>query len=119
MDVLMYLRKSRAEELHDTTEETLRRHKEQLMDLSVQRGYHIIATYEEVVSGESLYARPQMLALLSTVETGNFDAVLVMDIDRLGRGSMAEQGLIFDTFRRSKTKIITPEKVYDLSNDSD
>ena len=119
MDVLMYLRKSRAEELHDTTEETLRRHKEQLMDLSVQRGYHIIATYEEVVSGESLYARPQMLALLSAVETGNFDAVLVMDIDRLGRGSMAEQGLIFDTFRRSKTKIITPEKVYDLSNDSD
>ena len=119
MDVLMYLRKSRAEELHDTTEETLRRHKEQLMDLSVQRGYHIIATYEEVVSGESLYARPQMLALLSAVETGNFDAVLVMDIDRLGRGSMAEQGLIFDTFRRSKTRIITPEKVYDLSNDSD
>lgn len=119
MDVLVYLRKSRAEELHDTTEETLRRHKEQLVALASAKGYSIIATYEEVVSGESLYARPQMLALLEAISTGNYDGVLCMDIDRLGRGSMAEQGVIFDAFRRSGTKIITPEKVYDLENESD
>ena len=34
MDVVMYLRKSRAEELKDTTEETLRRHREQLEALA-------------------------------------------------------------------------------------
>ncbi len=119
MDVLIYLRKSRAEELHDTTEETLRRHKEQLVALASSKGYSIIATYEEVVSGESLYARPQMLALLEAIGTGNYDGVLCMDIDRLGRGSMAEQGLIFDAFRRSGTKIITPDKIYDLESDAD
>ena len=60
-----------------------------------------------------------MLALLEAISTGNYDGVLCMDIDRLGRGSMAEQGVIFDAFRRSGTKIITPEKVYDLENESD
>lgn len=119
MDVVMYLRKSRAEELKDTTAETLRRHREQLEALARRCGYHIILTFEEVVSGESLYARPQMLALLEAVSGGDYDAVLCMDIDRLGRGSMAEQGLIFDALRRSNTKIITPDKIYDLNNESD
>ncbi|MBE6882314.1 MAG: recombinase family protein [Ruminococcaceae bacterium] len=119
MDVLMYLRKSRAEELHDTTEETLRRHKEQLVALAQRMGLHIILTFEEVVSGESLYARPQMLKMLEAVSTGNYSAVLVMDVDRLGRGSMAEQGIIMDTFRRFNVKIITPDKTIDLCKDSD
>ena len=119
MDVLMYLRKSRAEELHDTTEETLRRHKEQLLAVAQRMGLHIILTFEEVRSGESLYSRPQCLAMLEAVSTGNYDAVLVMDIDRLGRGSMAEQGIIFDTFRRYGVKIITPDNVIDPTNDDD
>ncbi len=119
MDVVLYLRKSRAEELKDTTAETLRRHREQLEALAARCGYHIILTFEEVVSGESLYARPQMLAMLEAVSGGDYDAVLCMDIDRLGRGSMAEQGIIFDALRRSNTKIITPDKTYDLNNEND
>lgn len=119
MDVLMYLRKSRAEELHDTTEETLRRHKEQLYAVAKRMGLHVIMTFEEVRSGESLYARPQCLAMLEAVSTGNYEAVLVMDVDRLGRGSMAEQGIIFDTFRRFGVKIITPDSVIDPTNDDD
>ena len=119
MDVLMYLRKSRAEEMHDTTEETLRRHKEQLLAVAKRMGLHIIMTFEEVKSGESLYARPQCLAMLEAVSTGNYDAVLCMDVDRLGRGSMAEQGIIFDTFRRFGVKIITPDSVIDPTNDDD
>src|SRR5690606_16333999 len=42
-----------------------------------------------------------------------------MDLDRLGRGNMREQGIILDTFKQSKTKIITPRKVYDLGNEFD
>ncbi|MEG2869433.1 MAG: recombinase family protein, partial [Terrisporobacter sp.] len=45
--------------------------------------------------------------------------VLVMDVDRLGRGNMQDQGLILDTFKNSKTKIITPRKIYDLSDEFD
>ncbi len=119
MDVLMYLRKSRAEELQDTTEETLRRHREQLQAVAKRMGLHIILTFEEVKSGESLYARPQCLAMLEAISTGNYEAVLVMDVDRLGRSSMAEQGIIFETFRRYNVKIITPDKVIDPNKDDD
>jgi DNA invertase Pin-like site-specific DNA recombinase len=76
-------------------------------------------TFEEVKSGESLYSRPQMLALLEAVSTGNYDAVLAMDVDRLGRSSMMEQGIIFDTLRRYNVKIITPDKTIDPTKESD
>src|SRR5690606_22405583 len=45
--------------------------------------------------------------------------VVCMDLDRLGRGNMKDQGVILDTFKQSKTKIITPRKVYDLENEFD
>ena len=54
-----------------------------------------------------------------TWSEGRYDAVLCMDLDRLSRGRMKDQGIILDTFRESDTLIITPEKVYDLSDDID
>ncbi len=42
-----------------------------------------------------------------------------MDMDRLGRGNMQEQGLILETFRNANTLIITPLKTYDLRNEMD
>ncbi len=119
MDCLMYLRKSRADPAEESVEGTLRRHREQLEDLAARRGYHIIKTYKEIVSGGSLYTRPQMLELLDAVSTGEYDAVLCVDIDRLGRSSMAEQGVILDTFKYSHTLIVTMDKVYDLADEAD
>lgn len=119
MEVAIYLRKSRAEELTDTVEETLRRHHEILTEYAVKNDLNVVRTYEEVVSGESLYARPKMMELLSDVEQGKYEAVLCMDIDRLGRGTMSDQGIILETFKAADTKIITPRKVYDLNNELD
>lgn len=119
MDVAMYLRKSRQEEESDTMEETLARHKAALDEIAAQKGYNVLDIYEEVVSGGYLYARPQMLRLLADIESGKYDAVLCMDIDRLSRGSLSDQGYIFETFKNSNTLIITPRKVYDLNNDLD
>ena len=115
----MYLRKSRAEELTDTVDETLKRHKNTLLEFAQAHDLSVAEIYEEVVSGESLYTRPQMLRLLSDVEQRKYDAVLCMDIDRLGRGSMSDQGVILETLKGSGTKIITPRKAYDLNNDID
>lgn len=42
-----------------------------------------------------------------------------MDIQRLGRGSMTDQGAILDAFKYSHTKILTPTKTYDLDDDTD
>lgn len=118
MDAAQYLRKSRMEEGMETAE-VLSRHRQALADYARTHDIHIIETYEEVVSGESLYARPEMLRLLQDVEDGRYDAVLVMDLDRLSRGRMKDQGIILDAFRDSGTLIITPEHTYNLSDDLD
>lgn len=113
-----YLRKSRMEEGMET-EEVLRRHREWLVECAQRHGLDIVEYYPEVVSGESLYARPQMLRLLEAVENGRYDAVLCMDLDRLSRGRMKDQGIILDAFKDSGTLIVTPDKVYDLSDEMD
>ena len=82
MDAAQYLRKSRMEEGMDT-EEVLAKHRKDLSRFAADNDIHIIESYDEVVSGESLYARPEMLRLLEDVEEGRYDAGLVMDLDRL------------------------------------
>ncbi len=114
----VYLRKSRMEEGLDT-EEVLRRHRQSLDECARYHGLDIVSYYPEVASGESLYARPQMLRLLEDVESRRYDAVLCMDLDRLSRGRMKDQGIILDAFRDSGTLIVTPDKVYDLSDEID
>ena len=119
MIIAEYLRKSRADDPGENIESTLQRHAIQLDALARERGYVVDHIYKEVVSGESLYARPQMLEMLEAVEQGRFDAVLCIDIDRLGRGGMKDQGIILETFKRSDTKIITLDHIYDLNDDTD
>lgn len=121
MNLAMYLRKSRADDADEPVEETLRRHRETLLEFAAKNALAIPEKniYKEVVSGDALYARPEMLRLLKDVEAEEFDAVLCIDIDRLGRGSMAEQGIILETFKSSGTKIMTPGKTVDLDNDAD
>lgn len=119
--VVMYLRKSRADlEAEARGEgETLTKHKKALLKVAQQQKLNIIKIRQEIVSGESLMHRPEMLELLKEVEERKYDAVLVMDMDRLGRGNMREQGMILETFQQAKTKIITPRKTYDLSDEWD
>ena len=102
-------------------EETLSRHKTTLIAYAQRYGYLVREEdiYEEVVSGESLFARPQMLRLLEAVSEGRYAAVLCMDMQRLGRGGMYDQGLILDTFKASGTLIVTPDRIYDLTKEMD
>ncbi|HFL3598594.1 TPA: recombinase family protein [Clostridioides difficile] len=121
MSVAIYLRKSRADEEAEKQGEfeTLSRHKSTLLKLAKEQNLDVIEIKEELVSGESIIHRPKMLELLKEVEENKYDAVLVMDLDRLGRGDMKDQGIILETFKESKTKIITPRKTYDLTDEFD
>ena len=60
-----------------------------------------------------------MQKLLAEVEAGIYDNVLVMEIERLARGDSIDQGVIARAFRYTGTKIVTPVKVYDPSNEFD
>jgi len=121
MKIALYLRKSRAdEELEKQGQgETLSKHRKALLKFAKERQYDIVEIKEEIVSGESLFHRPKMLELLREVESRLYEGVLVMDMQRLGRGDMQDQGLILKTFKDSSTKIITPQKTYDLANEWD
>lgn len=119
----MYLRKSRADiELEALGEgETLARHKEILFD--VARRHDIfpeqITVYQEVVSGESISARPEMQRLLNDLYLKCYKGVLVMEVERLARGNTKDQGEVSDAFQYSGTHIITPIKEYDPLNEFD
>ncbi len=118
---VVYLRKSRADLDAEAMGqgETLARHRAALLDYAAHHGLEIGAVYEEIISGESIDARPKMKQLLREVEQGRWAGVLCMDIDRLARGNSADQARVSNTFRISGTLIITPSKVYDQSRESD
>lgn len=120
---LMYLRKSRAD--RDFSDEpvmqTLQRHRKRLDEFCAARGIHIPEENVlcEVAGADSVASRPKMMELLGLVESGAYEGVLCVDMDRLSRGSGADQALVINTFKYSGTKIITPAKTYDFSSEMD
>ena len=118
---IMYLRKSRKDieaEQHGEGE-TLVRHFRMLDDLAKRMRINVTVILEEIVSGDTIAARPKMQKLLSMIETGMFDGVLVVEVERLSRGDTVDQGTVAKTFKYSDTKIITPFKTYDPENEYD
>ncbi|WCK55379.1 recombinase family protein [Aneurinibacillus sp. Ricciae_BoGa-3] len=121
-DVFIYLRKSRK----DIEEEkkaldsgrhydTLSKHRKELLELVKREQHNVIAILEEVVSGEFLSERDVAQEMLRQVDEGAVEAVVVMDLDRLGRGDMIDAGTIFRSFKFSDTLIITPTEVIDCN----
>lgn len=121
MEYMMYLRKSRADAADEPVMETLHRHKARLDEYC--KSHRIFVPEKnvlfEVSSADSIASRPMMMELLHRVESGAYEAVLCIDMDRLSRGSGADQALVINTFKYSDTKIITPFKTYDFANESD
>ncbi len=117
----IYLRKSRADiELEQKGEgETLARHKKILTDLALKNQMKIGKIYKEIVSGETIEARPEVQKLLSDVREGKWKGVLVVEVERLARGETMDQGIVAKAFKISNTKIITPFKIYDPNNEFD
>lgn len=117
----IYLRKSRQDLEAEARGEgdTLARHRRTLTELAETRSLPIGAIYEEVVSGDTIAARPQMQRLLREVEAGQWRGVIVMEIERLARGDSIDQGMVARAFKYSETRIITPFKTFDPNNEYD
>ncbi len=111
--VANYIRKSRAESMED-----LEKHRMILTDLCRKNKFKYVE-YVEVGTSDSIDMRPKMSKLLKEIEDSVYDAVCVVEYDRLSRGDMGDQDRIVKTFKRSETLIITPDKIYDLNDDTD
>lgn len=121
MSYCIYLRKSRKDleaEQHGEGE-TLARHENALLSLAKKRNLIIGSIYREVVSGDTIAARPVMQQLLKEVESGVWDGVLVMEVERLARGDTIDQGVVQRAFQYSNTLIVTPIKTYDPADEFD
>ena len=119
MNTAVYLRRSRSDPEDESMDETLSRHKSTLLQFAKTNKLTILEIYEEVVSGDGLFVRPQMMRLMSDINADKYDGVLCMDIDRLGRVDTQDRRIILDTFKSHNTKIITPRKIYDLNDEID
>lgn len=103
----------------ESIDETLERHSDTLLKLAAKLELNIVEIYKEVVSGDGLFTRPEMCRLLQDVEQDKYSAVCCMEIDRLGRSSQKDGGIILETFQEHNVHIITPNKTYDLNNEID
>lgn len=118
----IYLRKSRADLEAEARGEgdTYARHEHALLELSRRLKINVTKIYRETpISGETISARPVVQEILSDVEQNLWKGILVMEVERLARGDTIDQGIVAQTFKYSNTKIVTPMKTYDPSNESD
>ena len=117
---LMYLRKSRADNPDESVEEVLSKHEKLLQDYFMREFGRYIpedCIYREVVSGgEDIADREEMRKVLARIESPDVLGVACADPQRLSRGSLTDCDLLIDTFRYSKTMVVTPVMVYDLEN---
>jgi len=111
--VALYIRKSRAESMED-----LEKHRMTLVELCKKRGWKYVE-YLEVANSDSIDMRPEFKKLLKEIEDGIYDAVCVVEYDRLGRGDLGDQDRIKKAFQKSETYIVTPDKTFNLNDDND
>lgn len=123
-EILLYLRKSQADDPTLTVEETLSKH-EQMLDDWVDRSLPGLGKVpevnriREVVSGETIESRPGMLDLLRRIESPRVKAVLCVEPQRLSRGSLKDIGHLVELLRYSNTIVITMQYTYDLRDARD
>lgn len=121
-DILIYLRKSRAER-NETVEEVLARHERILQDYAVETFGEKIPEkniYREVVSGETLDERCEIKKVFERLEDEeNIKGILVVEPQRVSRGDMSDCGRVVNILKYSNTLCITVTKTYDLNNKFD
>ena len=121
-EVLVYLRKSRSDDPTLSVEEVLAKH-ESIINGWIERNLDAPIPpenyYREVVSGETLKNRVEFRKVLKRMESPNISAVLVVELERLGRPDLEEIGKISKLFRFTSTCVITPYRTFDLRDEDD
>ena len=121
----IYLRKSRADaEAEKLGEgETLARHKKILTELAARKGLYVGKIYQEIVSGETIEARPEIQKLIQDCYDGKYRGIIIVEVTRLSRGSQGDAQIIMDCLRYSNRNqgllVVTPTKVYDVAHSSE
>ena len=121
-EILLYLRKSRTDDPTLDVSEILARH-ETILDEYAERTWGRKISEEnkmrEIVSGETIESRPELLRILKMIESPKIKGVLLVEVQRLGRPDLEDIGRLSKLFRYTNTLVITPQKTFDLRNEYD
>lgn len=118
---VIYLRKSQADmDMEKIAEmETLERHKKHLLGVAERQNLNVTKIYKEIVSGDMIQDRPEFIKLLNDIRQKKYRSVIVMEVQRLGRGDAKDQGTIFEALRMTGTLVVTPDKTYNPNDEAD
>lgn len=121
-EILEYLRKSRTDDPTLDVTEILAKHETILDEFAEKQFGGKIAEHNkhrEIVSGETIDSRPELLNILKRIESPKIKAILIVEVQRLGRPDLEDIGRLSKLFRYTNTLIITPTKTFDLRNEYD
>lgn len=121
-EIIMYLRKSRADDPLKSVEEIVGNHEKSIDEWCERNLSGLIPPenrYKEIVSGgDSIADRPMFQKVLQLIESPKIKAVIVKEVSRLGRPDTMEIGRISKTFRFTETLAIAvePMRVFNLAD---
>jgi DNA invertase Pin-like site-specific DNA recombinase len=121
-EILMYLRKSRADDPLKSVEEIVANHEKSIDEWCEKNLSGLIPPenrYKEIISGgDSIAERPMFQRVLQLIESTKYKAVIVKEVSRLGRPDTMEIGRISKTFRFTETFVIAiePMRIFNLAD---
>ena len=116
---LMYLRKSRQDDPHETVEEVLAKHEAMLQDWALRELGHTIPEeyiFREIVSGERISDRRELQKVLRAIESNEVAGIICRDASRLSRGDLIDCGTLMSTLQFTSTLVATPMMVYNMED---
>ena len=121
-EVIIYLRKSRTDDPALTVSEIVAKH-EQMLDDYCRRTWNELVPeqnrFREIVSGETIEARPEIKKVLRLIEQDRYKAILIVEPQRLSRGDLEDIGRLSKLLRYTHTYVITLQYSYDLNDERD
>lgn len=121
-EIFVYLRKSRSDDPLLSVEEVLSKHEAILDEWAINNIGAVVPEenkFREVVSGETIEARPEVQKVLKLIESPKVKAILTVEVQRLSRGDLEDAGRLIKILRYTNTLVITPTKIYNLNDEYD
>lgn len=105
-----------------TVAETLSKHEQMLDDYCTRTFGELVPEqnrFREIVSGETIAARPEIQKVLHLIEQPRYKAILIVEPQRLSRGDLEDIGRLSKLLRYTRTVVITLQYSYDLDDERD
>ena len=121
-EIIIYLRKSRTDDPALSVSETVAKHEQMLDEWCIRNLGALIPEqnrFREIVSGETIEARPEIKKVLRLIENPRYKAILIVEPQRLSRGDLEDIGRLSKLLRYTNTYVITLQYSYDLTDERD